>query len=394
MKLLALARGIAAALLIVPICATFAAQQNPVPTQPLQVRADASAAPAIDDLAQVFHSSILFSRTNWRAFDSSSDTVLYRVKPSGDNVVPLTPVTYHVDYRGGSWSPSGGSIVYERDPQAASEPSQLFVVDRQGSGTHQITSGPGVHTQASWGPGATIAFVTSDSGAICLAAVRADGSHQRILFCPPHESGLRDYYVMSTPQWTPSGKSVLVEVGADEANLEPRWFSRVYRVNVSTGASVKLTEQVFGDPDTGGDPQTLAIAPDGKHGIYNAQASPANAMQLVDFSTGMRTPLAATGESTLYSRDGSQIAFVHYMPTSPYTRELLVMNANGSNPHPVIAAPDPDAYYTVADWSYDGTRLLVNKVANDRLLQIVNLTTGTATTVTKGTAFKHDWYKP
>lgn len=394
MKPLTLARRIAAALSIIPMSVAFAAQGGSAPIPLSQASTQTSTSPAVDDLSQFFHSSILFMRTNWRAFDSSSDTVLYRVKPSGDNVVPLTPVTYHVDYRGGSWSPTGGSVVYERDPQATSEPSQLFVVDRQGSGAHQITTGSGVHTQEAWGPRATIAFITTDSGAYCLAAVRADGTHQRILFCPPHESGLRDFYVMSTPQWTPSGKSVLVDVGAYEANLEPRWFSRVYRVSVGTGTAVKLTEQVFGDPDTGGDAQTLAIAPDGKHGVYAKETSPDGALQLIDLTTGTRTPLAVHGQTPLYSKDGSKIAFIQHMATSPYSSRVFVMGANGDNPQPAMANPDPEAYYTVADWSQDGTRLLVNKVANDRLLQIVNLATGAATTVTKGTSFKDDWYQP
>lgn len=333
--------------------------------------------------------SILFSRTNWRAIDSSHDAVLYRVKPAGGTVVPLTPVTYHVDYVGGRWSPGGGSIVYERAPQSGSTPSQLFVVDRQGAAPRQITTGPS--TQPSWGPGATIAFVTAANGNVCLGAVRADGTHQRIAFCPPPQSGLRNYAVeMSTPQWTPNGKGVYVDVGAYEADLDPRWVSRVYRVNLVTGTVTKMTEQYFGDLESGGDAQTLAIAPDGKHGVYADYLG--GPLQLIDFSTGTLKTLPIIGSSPVYSKDGSQIAFNQRMTTDPRYNRVFVMNADGSNPHAVIASPDPEAEYSVADWSPDDTRLLVNKVGNDRLLQIVTLATGATTTVTKGTADKGAWF--
>lgn len=342
----------------------------------------ASMAPAAESATTA---SIVFSRINWRAVDSSHDTVLYWIKPAGGSVVPLTPVTYHVDYRGGSWSPNGGSVAYEMAPQATPQQSQLFVVDRQGGSSHQITRGPGLHTQASWGPGSTIAFVTSDSGKYCLGAVIADGTRQRILFCPPHTPEGRSAIVLATPQWSQGGKSVYVEAGNYGPGLEPQWYSRVYRVNVYSGAIVLLTEQAFGTPDEGGDSGPVAIAPDGTHGIYPVSPSE---FDLVDFATGTRTALAFGGSTPRYSPDGSKIAFRNG------SGAIAVMNADGSGAHTVIAHPDPQAEYSVADWSPNGKSLLVNQVDNDRLLQIVDLATGQATTVTKGTADRDAWFHP
>lgn len=341
-----------------------------------------SAAPTV--AAQTSNASILFTRTNYVAFDGSSDTVLYRVKPSGDNVVPLTPATLHVDYRNGSWSPRGGSIAYEAVPQAATDPSQLYVVDRQGGSTRQVTTGPYGHQQASWGPGG-IAFVTNLGNQKCLSIVRANGSHQHDLFCPP--TAKRRYAQMSTPQWSRSGKSVYIEVGIAGIGLEPQWYSRVYRVNVTTGAAVMLTEQVFGDPDTGGDPQSLTIAPDGKHGVYADEETDQLPMQLVDFTTGTRTALPVTGYMPRYSKDGRKVAFIR-------NDHVFVMRADSTHVRPAMTHPGTNAYYRIADWSADGKRILVDKIASDRLLQIVTLSTGEARTVTKGTAGKGAWFQP
>lgn len=334
------------------------------------------------------HASILFTRTNHRAVDSSSDTILYRVKPSGDNVVQLTPMTFHVDYGAGRWSPGGGSIVYERAEQSPGTDWQLFVVNRQGGSPLQITTGSGKHTQAAWGPNGTIAYITNDSGTNCLGAVHADGTGQRIVFCPSREPYHRGYNIMSTPQWTPSGKSVLVEVGDYGPGLDPQWFSRIFRVNLTTGAVKKLTEQIWGDPDGGGggDEQYVTITPDGTHAVYADEYGDRVPMRQIDLSTGAQTTLPA-GTMPRYSKDGRKIAFLR-------DGHVLVMRADGANVRPAMADPGPNAQYRFADWSSDGKHILVDKIANDRFLQIVYLPTGSARTVTTGAAEAGAWFQP
>ncbi|SEI38086.1 hypothetical protein [Frateuria terrea] len=332
--------------------------------------------------------SILFTRTNMRPIDNTSNTVLYRVSPSGGTAVPMTPSTIHVDYRDGSWSPGGISLVYEKAPQATFGQTQLFVVDRQGGLARQITTGTGLHTQPSWGPGAAITFVTMRNGDACLGAVRADGANQRILFCPPQRTDLRTPGSMSTPQWTADGNHVLIEASAWGKGLESDWYSRVWKVNISTGAAEKITEQAFGGA------QHLTIAPDGRHGFYP------EARTLIDFQTGTRTTIPVEGQRALYSKDGTRIAFVQSVRGSDPTAGLaygaiFIMGANGNNIHPAITVPDPDALYAIADWSKDSSKLLVIKLADLHKLQIVNLATGTATNVVEnGVADKGAWYQP
>jgi Tol biopolymer transport system component len=322
-------------------------------------------------------SSILFSRTH-AAPDGSSYTSLYRVKPSGQNIVPLTSAQSGINYPSGDWSPSGSAVVYERLRNDSPNRSQLFVVDRQGGAPLRITSGSYRHQQPSWGPGGVIAYV-SDRGNhnLCLATVHADGQGQRDLFCPNIFDRPTEPMTLSTPQWTPSGKSVVFEAAAYQDDLDGDWVSHVYRVNVTTGAVVQLTRQHRTEDSI------LVVAPDAKQGIYFDHL--ANyPMSRVDFATGTQTALVY-GQSPHYSRDGSKIAF-------DYQGRTFVMNADGSDMHAAIAAPSANAAYAVADWSWDGTRLLVNKVGDNRRMQIVDLATGATSTVTDGTAAQSGWY--
>jgi Tol biopolymer transport system component len=321
--------------------------------------------------------SILFSRTH-AAPDGSSYTSLYRVKPSGQNIVPLTSAQSGINYQPGDWSPSGSAVVYERLRDDSPGRSQLFVVDRQGGSPHRITTGSYRHQQPSWGPGGIIAYV-SDRGNhnLCLSTVHADGQGQRDLFCPDIFDRPTEPMTLSTPRWTPSGNSVVFEAAAYEDDLDGDWVSHVYRVNVTTGAVVQLTQQHRTEQSV------LAVAPDAKQGIYfNHLAS--YPMSRVDFATGMQTTLMY-GRSPHYSRDSGKIAFDN-------DGRIFVMNADGSDVHAAIAAPSANAAYAVADWSWDGTRLLVNKVGDNRRMQIVDLATGATSTVTDGTAAQSGWY--
>ncbi|MGN2244268.1 TolB family protein [Frateuria sp. GZRR33] len=169
--------------------------------------------------AQTSTASILFTRQVFR-FDGALGSQLYRVKPSGQNVVTLAPVTYGFDIHGASWSPGGASVVYELIHQAIGSPtytSQLYVVNRQGGSLHQITTGDALHSQPSWGPNGVIAFALGS----CLATVRPDGTQQHVVFCPPHESGQHGSILLSLFHWTPSGNGILIEAAGDEGGLEP-----------------------------------------------------------------------------------------------------------------------------------------------------------------------------
>lgn len=345
---------------------------------PLLVSLAAAAAAPLAAAQTTSAAAILFSRT-YVAGDGSPYSGVYRVKPSGAQTVPLTFTLGGVNFRPGDWSPDGGSIVYELVDASWSRQSQLFVVDRQGSGRHQITGGSYMHRQPSWGPGGQIAFI-SDRGDhdLCLSLAHADGTSQHDLFCPHIRDRASEPMALSTPKWNPTGKAVVFEAAAWEANLdESDWISHVYRVNTATGAAVELTRQRFLDQTE------LTVAPNAQHGMY-ANRYTVGPMYHVDFGTGHKSAFG-NGRAPKYSRDGHRIAFDR-------GNQVYVINADGTHEHAVIADPDPTAGYSVADWSWDGTRLLVNKTGLAPMMQIVDLATGSTRDVGAGSAAYYGWY--
>jgi Tol biopolymer transport system component len=339
------------------------------------------------------YASILFARANIDPLTGYAlQSSLFRINPAGGTVVPLTPAIANPEYDEGRWSPSGSSIVYAHYGPAY---PQLSIVDRQGGSKRRITWGDYPHKQPAWGPLGSIAFVIDrDTGQGnpyeegCLSVVAASGGAQHGLFCPPFRSDLRTVLYTSTPQWSADGKSIYIVVSALQAGLDPTFLDeRIYRVNATTGAAAKLTEQKLDNH--------VSIAPDGNHAVFAGAP-----ITLIDLRTGARKTLAATGDDVRYSKDGCRIAFVQR--NSPINTQffgtVFVMNANGSDVRRAIARPDPSARYAIADWSPDGSRLLVNKAVNnqvnDQVLQIVNLTTHTATTLARGSASEGAWYEP
>jgi hypothetical protein len=322
--------------------------------------------------------SILFSRT-YVAGDGSTYSGVYRMKPTGEQTVPLTFALAGVTFHPGGWSPDGTRFVYEQLISDWARESQLIVADRQGTGDRQITSGHYIHRQPSWGPGGQIAFI-SDRGnhKLCLSLAHADGRAQRDLFCPDIFDLPTEPMTLSTPKWNPSGQSVIFEAAAWKDNLfDPPWVSHVYRVNVTTGAVVELTRQKLPDQTE------LTVAPNVKEGVYGPRYL-IGQMYRVDFVTGTLTPLV-DGRAPKYSRDGKQVAF-------DQGNQVYVMNADGTSVHPVIADPDPNANYSVADWSWDGSRLLVNKTGMASQMQMVDLATGAARNLGAGSAAYQGWY--
>jgi len=343
-------------------------------------------------VAQTSTASILFARAHYRAIDGAKGDALYRVKPSGTNVALLDPAIYGWGIGDGSWSPSGASAVYVKVKLSSNNPtnsSQLYVVDRQGASPRQITTGSYWHDQPLWGPNATIAYVTTTDGLVeCLGTVRADGTNQHIVFCPPRQSGTSPYLSLSLARWTAGGNSVLVAAGAEQGGLEPeKWYSNVYRVNVSTGAAVQLAAQVFNSDQE----RQLAIAPDGAHGVYDG--SP---MYSIDFASNTVTPLPTAGYDPVYSPDGRKVAFLRNETNgSPYYSNVYSIHPDGSHLRMLTSDANPYlTYASVADWSWDSTRVLVNQVGDDRWLHVIDLRDGSARNVTKGTAGKHAWFHP
>ncbi|MGN2250486.1 TolB family protein [Frateuria sp. GZRe14] len=336
--------------------------------------------------AQSSSASILFTRTLYRAVDGTHGSQLYRVRPSGSDLALLMPVTYGTDITASSWSPTGASAVFE---VRNSDGTQLYVVDRQGSSPRQITSGASRPEQPLWAPNSgTIAYVATNRLIQCLGTVRADGTNQHIVFCPPTQPGTALNISLSIARWTADGKSVLVASGAEQGGLEPeKWYSNVYRVNVSTGAAVALANQVFDSDQI----RKLAISPDGTRGVYDG-----NPLYSIDFASNTVTALPVGGYDPVYAPDGRKVAFLRNETNgSPYYSNVYLIHPDGSHLRKLTSDANALLTYTaIADWSWDSTRLLVDQVGDDRWLHMIDLRDNTARNVTKGTAGEHAWFHP
>lgn len=75
-----------------------------------------------------------------------------------------------------AWSPSGRQVLYQADVDSI---KQIFVVNVDGSGKKQLTSGTAPHVGAQWSSdGGTIFYRSSDGGSWGIWKMNADGSGQ------------------------------------------------------------------------------------------------------------------------------------------------------------------------------------------------------------------------
>jgi len=328
--------------------------------------------------------SIVFQRSVYVYTDPRAPdfgTALFRVNPATRNVVQMTPLALNAYNRGGSWSPHGAKLVYEHYTQPRPDHSQLFVVDRQGT-SHRITSGVALHEFAVWGPKAQIAFITDFGDQQCLSAVRADGTNQRLLFCPLNQST-----ALRSPQWSLDGKSIYLAAARRSGSGV---LSIIFRYDFAT----RLATKIFSlGSYTGG---IATIAPDGTHAIYtDTNLGPEVPATLVDLTTGATTTLPGDFHGAKFSHDGRRIAFSRYetidgtLYLSPY-----VMNADGSNQHRVIDTPTPGASYTIMAWSKDNCHLLVDPYLDGNRVWIIDTESHQIAKVTKGMPNSTGWYEP
>jgi serine/threonine protein kinase len=85
-----------------------------------------------------------------------------------------------------TWSPDGGKLAFVGSPAGGENlpQRQIFVMNADGSGRVQLTSGPGPHTDPVWSPDGTwLAYLYQEPGSVTwqVWAMRSDGSEPRQL---------------------------------------------------------------------------------------------------------------------------------------------------------------------------------------------------------------------
>lgn len=278
-------------------------------------------------------------RIAWQGFlDPNQITAaIFSANADGSNVRQLTQPSRGEQDSFPEWSPDGSKILFAG--VVANGPSEVWVMNADGSGLKQLTHCTGVCAGAQWGrwspDGSQILYsvvenpIRPDGNATreCLWIMQADGSHARQLTYHPLTTGIGD----NSPAWSPDGKHILFArnrlangsydqqalflINRDGSGLKQltSWELEAGNEHWSPDGTLILF-QSFGSFPDGSTPQLYTMWPDGTH--------------LLQLTTNDRNSWPA------WSPDGAQIIFVHRSTTgateADLNAHLYVMNADGS----------------------------------------------------------------
>lgn len=128
--------------------------------------------------------------------------------------------------------------------------------------------------------------------------------------------------------------------------------SDIFTMNADGSNQTNVSNNAGGDffPDWSPEGTKIAFTSDrsGTYQIYSMNADGGGVMQLTDYASGAAFPA--------WSPDGTKIAFSAAIDAGPGGLHIFVVNADGTNPHPLPGAGEagPD---TSPAWSPDGTRI-------------------------------------
>jgi TolB protein len=245
------------------------------------------------------------------------------------------------------WSPDGAKVAFYRSPDTSDAFGDLsvWVMKADGSGAVNVTGDMTLKIKdrwrLAWSPGSTeLAFASTLDLAPAVYVARADGSAVRQIIDPSH--------VASAPAWSPDGKTLAVRAGrsGDERGI--------YLVGSDGSGLRKLTIQTHQFNDY----SVPAWSPDGAKLLFYSGFSGAQDVWIIgsdgrDEHQLMDTPFPLDEIWPAWSPDGSRIAYLR-LDHAASSGTVFVMNADGSQPHPV-SPPTADG---PVEWSPDGTRVM------------------------------------
>jgi Tol biopolymer transport system component len=257
-------------------------------------------------------------RIAWQGFLDPNQTTaaIFSANADGSDMRQLTQPSYKEQDSFPQWSPDGSQILFSG--VVANGPSEVWVMNADGSGLAQLTHCTGVCLGAQWGrwspDGSQILYseveypIRPDGNATreCLWIMQADGSHTRQLTYHPLTSGIGD----NSPAWSPDGTQILF-VRNRQANGS--WDQQALFLIKRDGTGLKQVTTL--ELEAGNE----HWSPDGKRILFQSFGS---------FPDGT-TPRLYT-----ILPDGTQIIFEHRSTTgatgADLNAHLSVMNADGS----------------------------------------------------------------
>lgn len=216
-----------------------------------------------------------------------------------------------------SVSPNGKLVLFT---SSRSGVERLYVMNRDGSNQHLISTGPGTQMQGSWSPnGKKIVYLQSADGKHTIAVMNADGSDPRDI-----AKANRKWEI---PAWSPDGDSILFHATGEDGSDD------IWSINSAGGEAEVLLSSASADwqaawsPD--GNQLVFISRRDGKDfEIYSADPDGGPWSQLTDNQVNDYTPS--------WSPDGSQIVF---QSESAGRWTIVTMNSDGSRQTPVSRYP-------------------------------------------------------
>lgn len=286
----------------------------------------------------------LVSGANGRiAYDA--DFHIFSVGPDGTDRRQLTAGTN--DFWP-VWSPDGSKVAFYRAPdvEAWMHRVSVWIMNADGSGAVNVTGETAIDIadgwSIAWAPSSDrVAFVSgADDGPTTVYTAMADGSATRRI-------ADRSEFAAS-PAWSPDGTEIAWRDGVYDADRG------IYVVKADGSGSIRLTAQVhqfnrFSTP---------VWSPNGKQLLFYSGPAGSQDVWVVGRDGSGERRLTSTGFPLdeiwpVWSPDGSRIAFLR-LDHRQTSGTVMVMNADGSNPHP-ISEPTADGPVV---WSSDGTRVL------------------------------------
>jgi TolB protein len=220
----------------------------------------------------------------------------------------------HVDTGEPFPSPDGKQLVFESIIEGF---EQIFVMNRDASGQHQITHDAWNHDNPVWSPDRRkFAFVSDQNGHEVIYIMNIDGSDLERL-TPEASNSIH-------PMWSPDG-SKIIYCSDDDLKPPAKNASEVFSIDVRTKQIVMLI--------SGGTNTYPSWSPDGSKIVFRRMVGETNSEVFLADGDGAN-PRNLTNHPAFdgwpaWSPDGKQIAFASNR-NSAY--QIFIMNADGSEP--------------------------------------------------------------
>ncbi len=252
--------------------------------------------------------------------------LIFTMRPDGTAIRQLTHAPGSTDNAMfPTRSPSGGRLAFSSHAAGSSD---IYVVNRDGTGMHRITSGQTDELTPAWSPdGRRIAFARFDPGDFdrgALWSMAPDGSDQRRLTANSFNSDI-------LPVYTPDGRHIVFT--SSKGGL----VAAVWVMNADGSGQHRLTPAA--QEGTAWD-----ISPDGRHILFgdHQNTSLATSLLVMDLDGAGVRRLTTAGccfhdASARYSPDGTKIAFTTdrtFAGRGIHEAEIWEMDADGTHLHP------------------------------------------------------------